>query len=381
MAVLEYLLFDADNHYYETRDCFTRYIEPRYRDKAIRPVVVDGVERIVVGDKPFTFMDPKFDKTNPPGSLYDMVRNRDSGRQVGRQLHGGQHVARISKPRRPLGVDGRAGHRVDDHPADPRGVRRARDVRRRRADVRQPAGVQQVARRRMGFRSPRSHLRTAADVAPRPRRGVSRARPGACGRGPSRASASRSGVRSLARRSVLRSVLGAARRSAGTRCLPHRRLWLSPRVGPRVGRNFDTQRARTVRLGVGIPARRSADNGDLRRARSTAICSVDSPTCAHCRSRTGRAGSTTSSRCSTRRRAWAGAVRGSAVIGRVGRAQSSASTYTCRRIRKTTSRSSSIASAPSECCSAVTIRIPRASHNQMDSWSFSKAAPLTKCDA
>jgi hypothetical protein len=75
MAALDYLLFDADNHYYETRDCFTRYIEPRYRDKAIRSVVVDGVERIVVGDKPFTFMDPKFDKTNPPGSLYDMVRN------------------------------------------------------------------------------------------------------------------------------------------------------------------------------------------------------------------------------------------------------------------------------------------------------------------
>jgi predicted TIM-barrel fold metal-dependent hydrolase len=79
MTALDYLLFDADNHYYETRDCFTRYIEPRYRDKAIRPVFVDGEERIVVGDKPFTFMDPKFDKTNPPGSLYDMVRNRDSG--------------------------------------------------------------------------------------------------------------------------------------------------------------------------------------------------------------------------------------------------------------------------------------------------------------
>ena len=78
-AALEYLLFDADNHYYETRDCFTRFIEPRHRDKAIQAVVVDGVERIVVGDKPFFFMDPKFDRTNPPGSLYDMVRNRDSG--------------------------------------------------------------------------------------------------------------------------------------------------------------------------------------------------------------------------------------------------------------------------------------------------------------
>ncbi len=32
---LDYGLFDADNHYYEPRDCFTRYIEPEFRDRAI----------------------------------------------------------------------------------------------------------------------------------------------------------------------------------------------------------------------------------------------------------------------------------------------------------------------------------------------------------
>ena len=39
-------LFDVDNHYYETRDCFTRHIEPAMRERAVR-VERDaaGVER------------------------------------------------------------------------------------------------------------------------------------------------------------------------------------------------------------------------------------------------------------------------------------------------------------------------------------------------
>ena len=51
MRDLGYRLFDSDNHYYEPRDCFSRYIEPRFRDKAIRVVRDDaGRERVMVGD-------------------------------------------------------------------------------------------------------------------------------------------------------------------------------------------------------------------------------------------------------------------------------------------------------------------------------------------
>ena len=53
---LGYRLFDADNHYYEPRDCFTRFMEPKYRDKAIQVKRVDGKDRVFVGDKPFTFL-------------------------------------------------------------------------------------------------------------------------------------------------------------------------------------------------------------------------------------------------------------------------------------------------------------------------------------
>lgn len=68
--------FDADNHYYEPRDCFTRFIEPRHRDKAIRVVVDDaGQERVMVGRKPFTFLgNLDFDRHARPGALREMLR-------------------------------------------------------------------------------------------------------------------------------------------------------------------------------------------------------------------------------------------------------------------------------------------------------------------
>jgi len=73
---LGYPLFDADNHYYEPRDCFTRFIEPRYREKAIH-VERDGAgrERILVGEKPFTFLaNHDFDHAARPGALREMLR-------------------------------------------------------------------------------------------------------------------------------------------------------------------------------------------------------------------------------------------------------------------------------------------------------------------
>ncbi len=70
-------LFDADNHYYEPRDCYTRHIEPKYRDRAIHVVRdTDGREQIMVGDKPFTFLKHhSFDRTTKPGALREMLRN------------------------------------------------------------------------------------------------------------------------------------------------------------------------------------------------------------------------------------------------------------------------------------------------------------------
>ena len=73
-------LFDADNHYYEPRDVFTRYMEPAHRDLAIHVVEGPaGEERILVGEKPFTFLEHDFDRMPRPGALREMLRNLSSG--------------------------------------------------------------------------------------------------------------------------------------------------------------------------------------------------------------------------------------------------------------------------------------------------------------
>jgi predicted TIM-barrel fold metal-dependent hydrolase len=83
-ASAPFLLWDADNHYYEPDDCFTRYLEPAMQDRAVRPVVDDAGHRaVLVGDRPFTFLDAAFrDTTAKPGALREMLRAMSSGTYV-----------------------------------------------------------------------------------------------------------------------------------------------------------------------------------------------------------------------------------------------------------------------------------------------------------
>jgi predicted TIM-barrel fold metal-dependent hydrolase len=80
-ATIDYPVFDADNHYYETRDAFNRHIAPSLRDKAIHTRIDDdGVERVYVGDKRFTFLEHRnFDTVVPPGALRAMLKALKSG--------------------------------------------------------------------------------------------------------------------------------------------------------------------------------------------------------------------------------------------------------------------------------------------------------------
>ncbi len=45
MPDLDYGLFDADNHYYESRDCFTRHLDPYLRD-----VLRENARRLISPD-------------------------------------------------------------------------------------------------------------------------------------------------------------------------------------------------------------------------------------------------------------------------------------------------------------------------------------------
>ncbi len=79
---VDYPLFDADNHYYEPRDAFTRFMEPKYRAKAIHVVRdANGAEVIWIGERRFTFLEHRgFEDTVKPGSLREFLRNMSSNK-------------------------------------------------------------------------------------------------------------------------------------------------------------------------------------------------------------------------------------------------------------------------------------------------------------
>jgi len=55
-------IFDADNHYYEPRDAFSRHLDPRFAGRAVR-VVTDaaGKDTIFVAGQKHHFTPPTFE--------------------------------------------------------------------------------------------------------------------------------------------------------------------------------------------------------------------------------------------------------------------------------------------------------------------------------
>ena len=72
--------FDADNHYYESMDAFTRHIEPEYAKRAMQWAEIDGKTRLLVGGRVNRFIpNPTFDRLSKPGSLEQYFRGRNDG--------------------------------------------------------------------------------------------------------------------------------------------------------------------------------------------------------------------------------------------------------------------------------------------------------------
>jgi predicted TIM-barrel fold metal-dependent hydrolase len=78
---LPYGLVDADNHYYEPKDCFTRFLTPAEQLRSVRyETGDDGQERIWVGDRLFTFLEHRgHGWSAPPGSLRAMLQAMKQG--------------------------------------------------------------------------------------------------------------------------------------------------------------------------------------------------------------------------------------------------------------------------------------------------------------
>ncbi len=76
---LDYTIFDADNHYYEVRDSFTRHLDPRMANRAVKWVEIDGRHHHLVGGRlSHAVRNPTFDPISKPGVLHDWTRGRDN---------------------------------------------------------------------------------------------------------------------------------------------------------------------------------------------------------------------------------------------------------------------------------------------------------------
>ncbi|UDY35049.1 amidohydrolase family protein [Dermatobacter hominis] len=79
MSELGFRPFDADQHYYEAEDAFTRHIEKGMAKRCMQWAEIDGRRRLLVGGRVNKFIpNPTFDPIARPGSLEDYFRGRNT---------------------------------------------------------------------------------------------------------------------------------------------------------------------------------------------------------------------------------------------------------------------------------------------------------------
>ena len=75
----DFQAFDADNHYYEAEDAFTRHIDPSMAKRCMQWADINGKQRLLVGGRVNKFIpNPTFDPIARPGSLEDYFRGRNT---------------------------------------------------------------------------------------------------------------------------------------------------------------------------------------------------------------------------------------------------------------------------------------------------------------
>jgi predicted TIM-barrel fold metal-dependent hydrolase len=81
MPDLDYRPFDADNHYYEALDAFTRHLDPRLGPRTIQWAEIGGRKyHVVAGRVSRAVVNPTFDPVAKPGALHDYFRGNPEGR-------------------------------------------------------------------------------------------------------------------------------------------------------------------------------------------------------------------------------------------------------------------------------------------------------------
>ncbi len=89
MSELGFLAFDADNHYYEAEDAFTRHLDRRLRHRAMQWAEVGGRRALLVAGKVNKFIpNPTFDPVAKPGCLDEYFRGRNPEGKNIREIFG-----------------------------------------------------------------------------------------------------------------------------------------------------------------------------------------------------------------------------------------------------------------------------------------------------
>jgi predicted TIM-barrel fold metal-dependent hydrolase len=89
MAELGFRVFDADNHYYEAEDAFTRHLEPGMEKRCMQWAEIGGRKRLLVGGRLNRFIpNPTFDPVARPGCLDEFFRGNNPEASDMRTLFG-----------------------------------------------------------------------------------------------------------------------------------------------------------------------------------------------------------------------------------------------------------------------------------------------------
>jgi predicted TIM-barrel fold metal-dependent hydrolase len=82
MADLDFLAFDADNHYYEAIDAFTRHVDPALQPRCVQWCEIGGRKYHVVGGQVSRAVtNATFDPIAKAGAMHDYFRGNKDGRQ------------------------------------------------------------------------------------------------------------------------------------------------------------------------------------------------------------------------------------------------------------------------------------------------------------
>lgn len=87
MSDIDFPAFDADNHYYEALDAFTRHADPKMADRCVQWCEINGRKYHLVGGRvSHAVSNATFNPIAKPGALYDYFRGNPEGKTTAEYL-------------------------------------------------------------------------------------------------------------------------------------------------------------------------------------------------------------------------------------------------------------------------------------------------------